>query len=34
MLKNKEERKVERSMIRTQDYIYESEAEARCNGEF
>jgi NTP pyrophosphatase (non-canonical NTP hydrolase) len=28
------ERKVERSMIRTQDYIYESEAEARCNGEF
>lgn len=28
------ERKMERSMQRTQDYIYESEAEARCNGEF
>lgn len=28
------ERKVERSMRRTQDYIYELEEEASCNGEF
>lgn len=28
------ERKVERSMIRTQDYIYELQEEASCNGEF
>lgn len=28
------ERKVERSMRRTQDYIYELQEEASCNGEF
>lgn len=34
MLKNKEERKVKRSIQRTQDYIYELEEEASCNGKF
>lgn len=28
------ERKVERSIRRTQDYIYELQEEASCNGEF
>lgn len=34
MLKNKEERKVKRSMKRTQDYIKDLEEEARCDGSF
>lgn len=33
MLKNKEERKVKRSMQRTQDYLYELQEVDSCKGD-